>query len=90
VDALGPSAPTPAARRHAHAQSMPPLAQRSLLRVHPLVQSALAASGCAVSFMIADRLRRGEIVRLSPKPPTPARAVQRMNNGADRVVLLFF
>jgi hypothetical protein len=65
VDALGPSAPTPAATRHVHTQSMPPLAQRSLLRVLQLAQSALAASGCAAATLclevIDDRLRRGEI-----------------------------
>lgn len=41
VDALGPSAPTPAATRHTHAQSMPPLALPSLLRVLQLAQKCV-------------------------------------------------
>lgn len=89
VDALGPSAPTPAASRLAHVQWMAPLAQRSLLRVRPLVQKCVGRirlSCCAVSFKIDDRLRRGEIWS-SNRPPL---RVQRMNNGLDRVVLLFF
>lgn len=75
MDALGPSAPTPAASRLAHGQWMAPLAQRSLLRVRPLVPKCVGRSRlscCAVSFMIDDRLRRGEIWP-SNRPPTPAR-----------------
>ena len=74
VDALGPSAPTPAESRHNHSQWMPPLAQRSLLRVLSLAQvrwphqAELAATLSICVSPIEDRLRRGEIVQTAAHP----------------------